>query len=75
MDEHGSDYKIYPVFGFGKEDISSFMNEVGLNLPYNYISKKDFLVLTQGIFPQIYIIEDGKIVSILNKRQFIKKNL
>jgi len=74
MDGQGSDYKIYPVFGFGKESIGSFMDEVELKTPYILISKNDFLTLTEGIFPQIYVLEDGGIRFILNKRQFIKND-
>ena len=70
-----NDYKIYPVFGFGKNKVESFMNNTELKSKYSYIPKKDFLRLTQGVFPQVYILEDGRIMSIMNKRIFLKENL
>lgn len=74
MEQKGTKYKIYPLFGFGKDKIEDFILEVNLESPYYFIDKRDFLRLTQGVFPQIYIIEEGKITSILNKRKFLEKD-
>ena len=71
MDSH---YNIYPVFGFGKSDIESFMDDVDLQTPYIIIPKKPFLQMTQGSFPQIYVLEESKIKMILNKREFLEEN-
>lgn len=74
MEQKGTKYKIYPLFGFGKDRIEDFMLEVNLESSYYFIDKRDFLRLTQGVFPQIYILEEGRITSILNKRKFLEQD-
>ena len=68
-------YKIYSVFGFAEDKIPSFVEKTGLNTSTLVINKKDFLKFTKGVFPQVYILEDGKVKSIENKRLFMEKKL
>ena len=75
MRDNNTDYKIYPVFGFGKSKIKYFMDKAEYKAEHYIIPKNDFLRLTQGAFPQVYILEDGKIKSILNKRRFLQENI
>lgn len=68
-------YKIYPVFGFGKKKIKYFMDATEIQSEPIMILKNDFLKLTKGRFPQIYFLKDGKVVEILNKTNFMNKEL
>lgn len=72
--DNKSEYNIYPVFGFGNDIIQSFMDDIGLKTTYTIIPKASFLQMTQGVFPQLYIVENGKIKAILNKREFLEEN-
>lgn len=73
--EKESNFKVYPVFGFGKTKIDDFMIKTELKSPYIMMDKKDFLKFTKGVFPQIYLLNNGKVKEILNKRRFIEKKL
>lgn len=75
LEKTNTKYEIVPVFGFGRENIDEFILETKVSSKWYMIDKKDFLKLTKGRFPQIYILENGKIVEVLNKRKFIEKNL
>lgn len=68
-------YRMHAVFGFGKKKIKRFMEATEIKSPYLTIRKNDFLKLTKGAFPQIYILKDGKVQEILNKTDFMKKEL
>ena len=75
MEKKGSKYNIVPVFGLGMDKIDVFLTESELQSKWYNIDKKNFLQLTKGRFPQIYVLEEGKVKEILNKRKFIEKNL
>lgn len=68
-------YKIYPIFGFAESKIEGFKEKTGLKTESIIINKQDFLKFTKGVFPQIYLLENGKVESIFNKRLFMEAKL
>jgi len=73
--QNSLDYNIYPVFGFGMEGVDIFRKKTDLQTPPIFINKRDFLKFTKGVFPQVYILDNGNIKSVLNKREFLEKKL
>jgi hypothetical protein len=73
--QNNLDYTLYPVFGLGMEGVDEFRKKTDLQTTPIFINKRDFLKFTKGVFPQVYILENGNIKSILNKREFLEKKL